>query len=578
MNEEIEQRDQAFNAFKQSEFRKGAILQAAMDCIVTINQRGDIIEFNPAAEQCFGMSRKSVLGQNFINLFISKGSRTAAMSSLAQGFVVGDGLVLKRQNIAELSRSDGEEFPAEVVITQTTDTNQAQVEYTLHIRDITRQIKLQTRLKQLAYNDPLTGLYNRTYFLLNLKQRIEFHSENPGSVILMFLDLDQFKKINDNLGHKAGDELLCEVARRLTRVTREMDLVGRWGGDEFVIVLSGQVSQQDAEMKAKQILETMQQPVKLSKENLVVKTSIGIAVSEHGDINPEQLMQRADIAMYRAKQAGRNTYRVFLEEMSEKTKHQFELENALPDAIKRDHLEVFYQPKVSVSTSEVVGFEALVRWQHPEQGLIMPSDFIPMVDETDVIIDLGEWVIKSVVKQLATWRAEGATLLPVAINISGHHLHSASLPPFVEQLLVDYDLSGELLEFEITEGVLTGHTEESLNAMKALKKTGIRLSIDDFGTGYSSLSYLKKFPVDILKIDQAFIRECQFNREDAAICKAIITLGKSLGLLIIAEGVETEEQLGFLKLNQCDIYQGYYFSRPVPVDKIPLLMAQRLPA
>jgi Amt family ammonium transporter len=355
-------------------------------------------------------------------------------------------------------------------------------------------------------------------------------------------------------------------------------MVGRWGGDEFVIVLSGSVTQHDAEMKAKQILETMQQPVQLSKESLVVKTSIGIAVSQQGEVNSEQLMQRADIAMYRAKQAGRNTYRVFIEEMSEKTKHQFELENALPEAIKHGKLELFYQPKVSVSTSEVVGFEALIRWQHPEQGLIMPGDFIPLVDETDLIIDVGEWVIKTVVRQLAEWREKGATLLPVAINISGHHLHSATLPPFVERLLTDYDLSGELLEFEITEGVLTGHTEESLDAMTALKKTGIRLSIDDFGTGYSSLSYLKKFPVDILKIDQVFIRECQLNREDAAICKAIITLGKSLGLLIIAEGVETEEQLGFLKLNQCDIYQGYYFSRPVPVANIPVLMEQRLPA
>ncbi len=578
VNLEIEQRDQAFTAFKQSEFRKGAILQAAMDCIVTINARGNIIEFNPAAEQCFGLSRKSVLNKNFFHLFITDGSRTAALNSLAQGFVSSDGLVLKRQNIAELSRSDGEEFPAEIVVTQTTDNTQPQVEYTLHIRDITKQIKLQNRLKQLAYNDPLTGLFNRTYFLSNLKQRIEHHRELPGSVVLMFLDLDQFKKINDNLGHKAGDELLCEVARRLSAVTRETDLVGRWGGDEFVIVMSGEVSQQDAEKKAAQILQAMQLPVQLGSETLMVRTSIGIALTHDGETQPEQLMQQADIAMYRAKQAGRNTFRVYQEEMNDKNKQQFELENALPEAIKLNQLLLHYQPKVSVETNEVVGFEALIRWQHPEYGLIMPGEFIPLIDGSNLIIELDEWVLKTVIEQLAIWREMGLPQLPVAVNVSGQHLHSEALPVLVQALIKQHQLNPELLELEITEGVLAGNTDQSIAAMKAIKKTGVRLSIDDFGTGYSSLSYLKKFPVDVLKIDQAFIRECQLNHEDAAICKTIITLGKSLGLMIVAEGVETEDQLDFLKYNQCDIYQGYYFSRPIPVDKIPPLMEQRLPA
>ena len=578
VNSEIEQRDQAFSAFKQSEFRKGAIMQAAMDCIVTINGRGDIIEFNPASEQCFGMSRKSVLGDNFFTLFIAEESRSAAINSLNQGFVAGDGMVLKRHNITELSRGDGVEFPAEVVITQTTLPTQSEIEYTLHIRDITRQIRLQDRLKQLAYNDPLTGLYNRTYFMSHLKQRIAYHQENSGSVVLMFLDLDQFKKINDNLGHKAGDQLLCEVASRLKQVMRELDLVGRWGGDEFVIVMSGNISLSQAEHKAEDILKVMRSPVKLDGQTLVVPTSIGLAISENGQVTPEQLMQQADMAMYRSKQSGRNTYRVYLEEMSEKTKQKFQLENALPEAIVKNQLTLHYQPKVSVMTDEVVGFEALVRWNHPELGLIMPGEFIPLIDESNLIIDLGEWVIQQVIEQLTQWRQIGAPLLPVAINISGHHLHSDSLADFVSKLTQRFDIDGALLEFEITEGVLTGNTEQSIAAMKALKKTNIRLSIDDFGTGYSSLSYLKKFPVDVLKIDQAFIRECQSKREDAAICKTIITLGKSLGLQIIAEGVETIEQLTFLKQHDCDIYQGYYFSRPIPAENILPLLEQRLPS
>lgn len=578
VNEEIKKRDEAFNAFKQSEFRKGAILEAAMDCIVTINGRGEIIEFNPAAQQCFGMSRKSVLGQSFFHLFISEESRPAALSSLEQGFVASEGLVLQRQNITELSRSDGIEFPAEIVVTQTTETSFSDVEYTLHIRDITQQIKLQNRLKMLAYHDPLTGLYNRTYFLNNLKKRIQHHRESRGSVILMFLDLDQFKKINDNLGHKAGDQLLCETAKRLSAVTRETDLVGRWGGDEFVLVLSGEVTQEHAENKAKQVIEAMQAPVQLNKENLVVRTSIGIAISDNGGINTEQLMQRADIAMYRAKQAGRNTYRVFTKAMSEENKQQFELENALPTALKNNQLELHYQPKVCLKSDEIIGFEALVRWRHPEHGLIMPGEFIPLIEASDLMIKLDEWVISSVARQLAQWREEGIRLLPVAVNISGHHLYSASLPSMVSAVLEQHQLNGELLEFEITEGVLTGNNEDSIAAMNSLKNTGIRLSIDDFGTGYSSLSYLKRFPVDILKIDQAFVRECQSNHQDAAICMAIITLGKSLGLQIVAEGVENQAQLEFLKTQRCDIYQGYLFSKPIPVSEITSLLSDSISA
>jgi Amt family ammonium transporter len=574
VKQEIEQRDHAFSAYRQSEYRKGAILDAAMDCIITVNERGDIIEFNPAAEQCFGMGKKAVLGHNFFSLFIAEDSKQSALQNLSQGFIVGDGLVLKRHNITELIRSDGEAFPAEVVITQTTDGSQPQMEYTLHIRDITQQIKLQNRLKQLAYNDPLTGLYNRTYFMNNLKHRIQFHQTSAGAVALMFLDLDQFKKINDNLGHKAGDELLCEVANRLTRVTRKLDLVGRWGGDEFVIALSGMLDLNVVENKANEILAVMRQPVQLSKQTLTVPTSIGIAISEQGEINADSLLQHADMAMYKAKQAGRNTYRVFHEEMEQKSLQHFQLEFALPDAIAADQLYLHYQPKVLCSTNEVVGFEALLRWLHPEYGVIAPGDFIPVIEESNLIIDIGEWVIETVVRQLADWREQGEPLLPIAVNISGHHLHSQTLVPLVQKLTSKFDINGDLLEFEITEGVLTGNTEESIAAMSALKKTGIRLSIDDFGTGYSSLSYLKKFPVDILKIDQIFISECDTNREDAAICKAIITLAKSLGLHIIAEGVETEQQLAFLKQNDCDIYQGYYYSRPLAAEYIPTLLQQ----
>ena len=572
VNQEIQQRDDAFSAFKQSEYRKGAILDAAMDCIVSINGRGKIQEFNPAAEQCFGIGIGQVRGRNFFKIFTAENLRKTSLQSLAQGFTLSEGLVLKRHNISELTRFGGEPFPAEIVITQTNDSNNNDKEFTLHIRDITQQIKLQKRLKLLAYNDPLTGLYNRTYFMNNLEHRIAYHQKVPGCVVLLFLDLDQFKRVNDTLGHKAGDELLCEVARRLTDVTREEDLVARWGGDEFVIVLSGNITTEAAIQKANSILIQMRSPVSLTANTLSVLTSIGIAISNNGKINADRLLQHADLAMYQAKDAGRDTYRLFTDEMEQSAHQNFKFEAALSEAIKDNQFYLQYQPKVSCSRNEVVGFEALIRWQHPLYGLISPNDFIPIIEKSNLIIEVGEWTITETVRQLAEWRQQGLPLFPVAVNISGRHLHDASLVPFIEAITEQYNIDCNLLEIEITEGVLTGNTEQSIAALHALKATNIKLAIDDFGTGYSSLSYLKKFPVDILKIDQLFISDCDSHRDDAAICLAIITLAKSLGLQIIAEGVETKEQLAFLKQHDCDVYQGFYFSRPLSAEHIPALL------
>jgi Amt family ammonium transporter len=350
--------------------------------------------------------------------------------------------------------------------------------------------------------------------------------------------------------------------------------VGRWGGDEFVVVLSGELTEEDATNKANDILNVMREPFQLTGNTLTVLISIGIAMSDNGRLNADRLLQHADIAMYQAKQHGRNRYQLFTEEMEEMAQLNFQIETAIPEAIKHNQFFMNYQPKVSCLTNEVVGFEALLRWKHPEYGYIPPNEFIPVIEGGNLIIDVGEWVISTVVKQLATWRQQGQTLLPVAINISGHHLHAKSLVPFIQKLILEHDIQPELIEVEITEGAITGNTKESIASMTALKSINIKLAVDDFGTGYSSLSYLKKFPVDILKIDRAFVTECNSNREDAAICVAIITLAKSLGLQTVAEGVETAEQLAFLKKYDCDIYQGFYFSHPLAEEHIPMLLQQ----
>jgi len=547
-----------------------------MDCIITTNCRGEIISFNPAAELCFGIGHHLVKAQNFFRLFMSDDMRKMAMQSLSQGFTVADGLVLKRQNISELRRYDKDIFSAELIVTNTADPQVNREEYTLHIRDITKQVKMQNRLKLLAYNDPLTGLYNRTYFMQNMEQRIAYHSTKQGLVALMFLDLDQFKKINDTLGHKMGDDLLCEVAKILSSVTRELDIAGRWGGDEFVFVMSGDLTEEDVIQTAQRVLDLMREPIYIDETKLAGLFSIGIAISTNGDINADQLLQHADLAMYQAKQNGRNRYQLFSHEMSEQAQQKFQIEASIPDAMGLKQFYLEYQPKVSCDDNEVVGFEALLRWHHPEHGLISPAIFIPIIEGTKLIIDLGEWVMTEVMQQLALWREQGLALLPIAINISGHHLHAQSLVPYVQKLLNEYDISPELIEVEITESCLTGNTEQSIAALAALKATDIKLAIDDFGTGYSSLSYLKKFPIDILKIDRAFVIECNSNKEDAAICIAIITLAKSLGLKIVAEGVETSEQLNFLKQYNCDVYQGYYFSRPISIDATSLLLQQKV--
>lgn len=572
VNDEIRQRDEAFLAFRQSEYRNGAILNAAMDCIVSIRADGEIIEFNPAAEQCFGISKRYVVGKNFFFLYFNESLRPMALKSLDQGFMLSEGLILKRTNVTELDRSSGESFPAEIVVTRTTYVDSARAEYTLHIRDITQQVKLQKRLRFLAYHDNLTGLANRNYFVETLKQRIAFHQTSPGAVLLMFIDLDNFKKINDNLGHKTGDLLLCEVAARLSAALAPDGIVGRWGGDEFVILLSGEVDLDAARKIATNILQQMRAPIQVKNQSLTILCSIGVAFADKGLISADRLLQQADLAMYKAKQAGRNTYRAFSPELETLANQRFQLEVAIPDAIVSNQFVLHYQPKLTCASNTVIGFEALLRWQHPVHGLLEPDRFIPIIEESALMTQVEQWVIETAIKQLAQWRASGIAVKPIAINISGHHLYSNRLASFVKAVLEKHQISGDMLEFEITESVLVDHTDGSSAALNAIKNLNIKLAIDDFGTGYSSLSYLKRFPVDVLKVDRAFISECTFNPEDSAICAAIINVAKSIGLETVAEGVESEAQLSFLKQLDCTAYQGFLFSKALlPDDAIKLL-------
>ncbi len=575
VNHEIFSREQALENFKQSESRKGAILNAALDCIVTIDTDGNIQEFNLAAEKCFGLGANRVLKHNFVDMFVPENARSNFLDSLGTHFSISSELALNRHNRITLQRIPGDEFPAELSITQV-ELGESKLikEYTFHIRDISRQVEMHDKMQTLAFNDVLTGLYNRYFFKERLIQEIDFASRHRSNVLIMFLDLDQFKNINDTLGHEAGDRLLCHVADLLTQSLRAEDIVSRWGGDEFIILFTGLTSKQAAS-KAEEIIEILRTPITIEGRELFAQTSIGIAESNDGRISAENLIQRADMAMYEAKQNGRNTYCFFLPEMEEKVSHRFFYENELKNALKNDEFLIHYQPKVSCDSGEVVGFEALIRWMHPEKGLIPPGIFIPILEESSLINDVTNWVVDHVCLQLHTWKAKQLPMLPVAINLSVKDFMLDDCYDRIRGALLKYQVPGKAIELEITETMLATNTDKCINLMHKLKKMDISFSVDDFGTGYSSMSYLKKFPLDTLKIDRAFVSECNIDHEGGAICQAIVALGKSLGLKIIAEGVETDDQLAFIKETECDVYQGFLFSRPLPVDEAERLLADQ---
>jgi len=572
VNSEMTQRDNAIDQFRSSEKRKSAILDSSMDSIVSVDLNGNILEFNPASEKMFGYLKRRVIGKNFIELFIQPKDQDTIKESLKHGFSSAHGLLHNIRNSITLNSHASGEFPAEVSVTRTNLGNALKNEFTLHIRNVTRQLKLQNKLKQLAYSDSLTGLYNRTYLMDSLEGGINNPVNNEQRIILFFLDLDRFKQVNDSLGHKAGDNLLCEVADRLITVTRSSDVIARWGGDEFIVMMVGELNQASALGKAQEILDIMRTPIMLEGQMVNILTSIGIALSEVANANSQRLIKQADMAMYYAKKNGRNNYQLYQPEMQDADTANFAYEQGLRNAmtdLEQFHFE--YQPKVD-EHDEVIGFEALVRWLRSDGRYVSPAVFIPIAENSEIIITIGELAIKSALQQQKSWQQQGYRLVPISVNISGKHLISGRLISYIKAQLTRYNILGKYLEVEITEGVLLTEIEECIAVLAELKSMNIKVSVDDFGTGYSSLSYLKRLPIDILKIDRSFVNECASSSEDGEICSTIINLANNLGLKTIAEGVETQEQKDFLLAHGCSNYQGYLFSKPLAQDKATALL------
>ncbi|WP_420537643.1 putative bifunctional diguanylate cyclase/phosphodiesterase [Ferrovum myxofaciens] len=441
-------------------------------------------------------------------------------------------------------------------------------------RDITERRRNEARIQYLANYDALTGLPNRTQLDEHLRYALSLAKRSNGYLALMFLDLDRFKEINDSLGHGIGDDLLIMVAKRLQSLLREEDTISRLGGDEFIVMLPGSDAQGAAQV-AQKILDIVAAPYQIEQYELSVTISIGIAVYPGDGINLESLSKSADTAMYRAKNEGRNSYRFFTPEMQARTTRNMQLVNALRHALECDQFDLYYQPQISLVTNRIIGAEALLRWNHPELGQVSPAEFVPVAEDTGLIIPIGEWVIRRAIQQLRQWLDRGISPIVIAVNLSAVQFLFSNLSVLIPRLLQEASVPSHLFELELTEGVAMHDPQGAIAILTSLFEQGIRLSIDDFGTGYSSLNYLKKFNVNKLKIDQSFVQNISTAEEDRAIIAAIISMAKSLGLKTIAEGVETREQLIFLREQGCNEGQGYYFSQPLPVSQFDTWLFHR---
>ncbi|HZV65085.1 MAG TPA: EAL domain-containing protein [Telluria sp.] len=547
--------------------------RTAMDCTadaIFLVRRASMrfIEVNATACTMLGYSREELLQLGPVPISTAEPAEHAALY---------DALIVKGTNEhseSQLRRKDGSWLQVEVhrqALRSGPDWIIVGV-----VRDITERRQAQKMLQHQAHHDGLTGLPNRTLFYDILDKMLAQAVPNGWMLAVLFIDLDHFKNVNDTLGHSVGDELLIQFSNRLLDCVRVRDTVGRLGGDEFAVVVLMQNGQNIAVVVANKIREVLSVPFTLGGHEINVTASIGITMYPNDASSLEDLIKYADTAMYRAKHAGRDTFRFFTAQMNADVQSRLELEIALRKAFENEEFVLHYQPKIQVSTGRVIGVEALLRWERPGCGLVSPACFIPVLEETGLIVRMGSWVIGAACRQMALWLRSAVGAVSVSVNVAGRQFSEGDLEADVVCALDASGVPPELLELELTEGSLMANTERTITTLKNLKRLGVQISIDDFGTGYSSLAYLRRFPIDKLKIDIAFIREVTTNPDDAAIVIAILGMAHSLNLQVIAEGVETASQLAFLRRHHCDQIQGYFFSRPLALAELEQLLRDDL--
>jgi diguanylate cyclase (GGDEF)-like protein len=573
---------------------QNAILNSANFSSIATDERGVIQIFNVGAERMLGYTAADVVNK-ITPADISDPqeviARAEALSTelgtpITPGF---EALVFKAargiEDIYELTyfRKDGSRFPAVVSVTALRDAHEKIIGYLLIGTDNTARRKAEEALREAgqrmalqmthsAQHDFLTGLPNRMLLNDRVSQAIALTSRHMKKVAVLFLDLDGFKHINDSLGHAIGDKLLQSIAKRLVDCGRSSDTVSRHGGDEFVVLLSEVEHSEDAAITARRMLQKMAEAHSIDQYDLHVTTSIGVSVYPGDGLDAETLIKNADTAMYQAKENGPQSYQFFKPAMNVRAVERQSIEESLRRALERQEFALHYQPKINLRTGAITGAEALIRWTHPSRGPVSPAQFIPVAEDCGLIVPIGNWVLREACKQARAWVNAGLPLATMAVNISAMEFRDENFLEGVLAILKDTGLDPRSLELELTESVLMKRAETTEPILKTLRATGVQLAVDDFGTGYSSLSYLTKFSIDALKIDQSFVRQITSAPGETSIVSAVISMGRSLNLRVVAEGVETHEELAFLQAHQCDEAQGYYFSRPVPPQQFAKLL------
>jgi diguanylate cyclase (GGDEF)-like protein/PAS domain S-box-containing protein len=534
-----------------------AVEQSGTMVMIT-DKDADIEYVNPKFCEVTGYDKEEILGEN-ASILRSSDMDAEAIADLWATITSG------RDWHGELhtKKKEGELFWSLMSISAIEDENGQISHFVTVIEDVSQLKEARQQMEQLAYIDTLTGLANRLLFRDRLEQVLKAVQRNKTHAALLYLDLDQFKRVNDSLGHDVGDALLMKVAERLRQCVRHQDTVARMGGDEFVMLLTDVDDMAGASAVARKVLKLMSQPMNLLKHELIITPSIGITLAPHDSLNADILLKNADLAMYRAKASGRNNYQFFTKEMNSKILEHLMIEGELKHAIENEELVMHFQPQMGIESGELVGIEALVRWDHPERGLISPDDFIPVAETTGLIVALGEWVLFSSCRTIRNMETFGLPSVKLAVNLSPRQFQDPNLIEMIQNALDKTGFKPIQLELEITETMLMNNLDYTVDMLKQIKALGISVSIDDFGTGYSSLSYLKRLPIDSLKVDQSFIKEIPQDKDDMEIAAAIIAMAHNLKLDVVAEGIETDAQWDFLKKNKCDIGQGYLFSRPL---------------
>ncbi|MEW8233256.1 MAG: EAL domain-containing protein [Candidatus Thiodiazotropha endolucinida] len=537
--------------------------QNTAEGITVTDASGNIVSTNPAFEAITGYSHEEVLGQN---------PRVLKSGHHPDTFYneMWDTLLLTGHWRGEIwnRRKNGDAYPEWLTISAVKDGNDETTHYVGVFTDISQIKEAQDQINFLAHHDALTRLPNRALFRERFDHALMHARRENTSIALLFLDLDRFKTVNDTLGHPVGDQVLLEVSKRMNQIIRASDTLARLGGDEFVLLLEEQTDAQHAAVVARKLIDLFSRPMIIGEHELVVTASIGITLYPNDGDDSDKLIRHADRAMYEAKQQGRNTYRFFTQALTEGALERLMMENDLRRAVARNELILHYQPIVNLETRQLQGIEALVRWQHPEQGLIAPGLFIELAEEIGIIGEIGQWVLRAACSQLARWDRDGFKVPRISVNLSVQQIDREGLITMVSEELNSSGLSPERLELEVTESMLIRNPELSRTVLSELRTLGVKFAIDDFGTGYSSLAYLKLLPLDHLKIDQSFVRDIGKDANDETIVRAIIAMSKSLGLESVAEGVEEAHQARFLQQAGSDLAQGYLYSRPLPADEI----------